>query len=146
MAEHYAGINLVVYFGSVDISAYARTCTINESADAPDSIDTTHKGDTAKTDLEGLPGAIVTDVSIGGVQDIYDSMHAFSTMALNTKDTLIIYTSGKETTDHLEPMLTLNNARLNSRDEEIPYDGSVELSASWHSKNSLIRGTYDSSA
>ena len=141
MAEHYSGKDLITEFGSVDISTYAREVTINESADAPDSIDTTHKGDTVKTDLEGLPGAIITEASVGGVVDIYDSMHAFGTMALNTKDTLIVYPNGKT---HTYPMLTLNNARLNSREQTVPYDDAVTLSASWHAKNSLTRGTYSS--
>ena len=144
MAEHYAGIDLAVVFGAVAIGTYAREVTVGESSDEPGSIDTTHAGDSAMTDIEGLPGAPSCTVSVSGVQDIYDSLHAFSTMALNTKDTLIVYPGGKENADHGKPMLTLQNARLNSRDQTIPYDGSVELSATWNARNSLTRGTYSS--
>ena len=140
MAVKYSGVDLVVEFGSVDISAYARSCEVSETAAAPDTIDSTVKGDTARQILEGLPGAVETNVSMSAL-DIYDALHAFSTMTLNTKDTLIVYPKGKT---HTYPMLTLQAARLHERTQTIPYDGVVEYNATWNAKNTLTRGTYSS--
>lgn len=137
MAEHYTGKNLLVNFGAVDISAYARSCTINEDAGAAETIDSTHKGDTERTTIEGFPGAQETTVEYMMV-DIYDSMTAFGSMALNSKDTLTIYPYGNTST---YPMLTLQNARLHARSEPIVYDGLTEISGTFNAKNSLTRST-----
>lgn len=141
MAEHYSGSAMVVKFGSVDISGYARSVEITETAAAPDSLDATHKGDSARQLIEGLPGAVETNVTMT-VLDIYDSLHAFGTMALNTKDTLTIYPKGET---HTYPMLTVQNARLHERSEPIAHDAITEMTASWNAKNTLTRSTYSSS-
>lgn len=142
MAVKYSGVDMLVHFGGTDISAYARSIEINETADAPEDIDVTVKGDTARQILEGLPGAVKTTASLTAL-DIYDALHAFGTVALNTKSTLQVWPKGQT---HTYPELTLQNARLHERGETVPYDGAVELSGAWEAKNSLTRGTYSSAA
>jgi len=56
MADQFSGVNVAVFFNTVDISGTARTVTVGEEAAAPDTIDGTHKGDTARNLIEGLPG------------------------------------------------------------------------------------------
>jgi hypothetical protein len=138
MAVHYDGRDLVVYFGAVDISAYARSITIDESAPEPDELETTHKGDTEKQTIEGLAGAQSCSASFTMI-DIYDSMTAFGSMPINSIDTLIIYPHNSILT---YPMLTLQNARLTARSEPIEYNGVVEISGTFNARNSLTRGTY----
>lgn len=140
MAEHYDGRDLVAEFGGVDISAYGRSFEITESAEEPEEIDVTHKGDTERQTIEGFPGSQSTDVSYTMI-DIYDALTAFGTMAINTKDTLVLYPKGKTNT---YPMLTLQNARLIERTHNVVYDEAVELSGSFTATNSLTRGTYSS--
>jgi len=138
MAVHYDGRSLRVMFGAVDISAYARSCTVDETAPEPDELDSTHKGDTEKQTIEGLAGAQSTSVNFT-MLDIYDSMTAFGSMPINSIDTLIIYPRDSVLT---YPMLTLQNARLISRSEPIEYNGVVEISGVFSARNSLTRGTY----
>ena len=140
MAVHYDGSDLLVMFGAVDISGYARSVEVSETASAPETLDVTHKGDTARQILEGFPGAPETNVTLN-VLDVYDALSAFGTMALNTKDTLIVYPAGMT---HTYPMLTLQAARLHERTETVPYDGVVEMTATWNAKNTLTRSTYSS--
>lgn len=140
MAEHYSGKDLLVEFAGTDISAYARSIEVTETAPIPDDIDVTHKGDTEKQVIEDIAGAQTCDASFTAL-DIYDALHAFGTVALNTKDTLVVYPKGQT---HTYPELTLQNARFHERSESIPYDGAVVLSGSFHAKNSLTRSTYSS--
>ena len=139
MAEHYIGDSVVVIWSTdTDISGYARSVDITESAPVPDAADTTHKGDTAKSDIQLLPGAPETTVGMT-VLDIYDSLTVFGTLALNSKDTLTIYPKGAT---HTYPKLTLNNAVFNERSETIPFEAVVELTLSFNAKNTLTRGSY----
>lgn len=138
MAEEYSGINLKVMFGAADISGTGRKVTVTENAPIPPDIDVSHKEDTEQQTVEGLPGAQSTDVAFEMI-DIYDALTALGTAAINTKDTLIIYPFGMSNT---YPMLTLQNARLTQRVSDSPYDGAVTMTAAWHAKNSLTRGTY----
>ena len=141
MAEHYIGGSVVVIWSTdTDISGYARSVDISESAPAPDAADTTHKGDTVKSDIQLLPGAPETTVGMT-VLDIYDSLTVFGTLALNSKDTLTIYPKGAI---HTYPKLTLNNAVFNERTETIPFEAAVELTLSFNAKNTLTRGSYAS--
>lgn len=138
MPVHYDGRDLDVYFGAVDISAYARSITVDETAPEPDELETTHKGDTEKQTIEGLAGAQSASASFTMI-DIYDALTVFGSMPINSIDTLIIYPHGSV---HTYPMLTLNNARLISRSQPIEYNGVVEISGVFSSRNSLTRGTY----
>ena len=140
MAEHYIGDSVVLVVGSTDISGYARSVEISEVAPKPDAADSTHKGDSAKSDIQLLGGAPETDVSIT-VLDIFDSMTEYGTLGLNTKDTLFIYPNGVVNT---YPLLTLNNAVLNERSQTIPFEGSVELSLAFNARNTLTRATWAS--
>lgn len=140
MPVHYDGRNLTVVFGAVDISDYIRSCTINESAPAPPEIDTTHSGDTARTHIEGLPGAVTTTVDIE-LLDIYDSLHAFGTQTINTQDTLIVYPYGST---HTYPMLTLQNARFHQRGDSHSIDNAAAMTGTFEAKNTVTRSTYSS--
>jgi hypothetical protein len=140
MAEHYIGDSVVVVHGAIDISGYARSVEVNESSPSPDAADTTHKGDTAKTDIQLLGGAPETSVSMT-VVDIYDSMTAYGTVPLNTKDTLTIYPAG---VTHTYPMLTLNNAVLNERSQPIEFESATLVSMTFNARNTLTRGTWAS--
>ena len=138
MAEEYSGINLMVEFAGTDISGTGRKITVTENAPVPPEIDTSHKGDTEQQTIEGLAGAQSVDAAFEMI-DIYDAITALGSVALNTKNTLVVYPYGKTNT---YPMLTLQNARLTQRVSDSPYDGAVTLTAAWHAKNSLTRGTY----
>jgi hypothetical protein len=139
MADQFIGDDVVVEFGADDISGTARTVTVAEEAPAPDSIDATHKGDTARNLLEGLPGAVETNVTlegldeVGGVATIFDQV-------LNSQDTLFIYPEGNV---HGYPLLTIQNARFHGVTQNIPYDDVVSFTASFNAKNTVTRGTYD---
>jgi len=137
-SEEYSGINLKVMFKGADISGQGRKITVTENAPIPPDIDVSHKGDSEVQVVEGLAGARTTDAAIETV-DIYDAITALGSVALNTKDTLVVYPYGMT---HTYPMLTLQNARLTQRVSDSPYDGAVTLTAAWHAKNSLTRGTY----
>ena len=140
MAEHYVGSAVAVYWGTnVDLSAYARSVEITETAPAPDAADTTHKGDSVKSDIQLLPGAPETNVTMT-VIDIYDSLTVYGTLALNSKSTLTIYPRG--VVDEY-PMLTCNNAVFNERSETIPFEGAVELTLSFNAKNTLTRSSWN---
>ena len=140
MAEHYVGDDVVLVYSATDISGYARSVDISEVAPKPDAADTTHKGDSAKSDIQLLGGAPETDVSMT-VIDIYDALTEYGTLALNSKDTVTIYPNG---VTHTYPQLTCNNAVLNERSQTIPFEGAVEISLAFNARNTLTRSTYSS--
>lgn len=139
MAE-YVGSDLAVYFNTVDVSGQMRTVSVQEAADEAEEIDVTHKGDSARVLLEGFAGAEKTTVEVDLLDDDGGDATIFD-FALNAKDTLFVYPEGKV---HTYPELTLQNARLNERTQEIVYDDAVSVSATWHAKNTITRGTYSS--
>lgn len=137
MAE-FKGDSLVVEFNTVDISAQMTRVRVAEEGAEPPDIDVTHKGDTTQQVLEGLPSAKKTGVEV----ELYDEegdVSALMDFAIQSKDSLLIYPEGKT---HTKPLLTLNNARMINRNQEIPFDGAVALDASFHAKNSITRSTY----
>jgi len=139
MAE-YSGINLAVFYNTVDISGQGRSIRVGEEAGEPEEYDVTHKGDTAKQILEGLPEAAKTRAEFNCLDDDGGDA-ALLDFAINAKDTLLIYPEGKT---HAYPELTLSNARLVNRNQPIEYNGPVELEATFVAKNSLTRSTYSS--
>ena len=139
MAE-YKGDALAADFNTVDISAMGRTITVNETADEPEDIDATHKGDTQRNLIEGFPGAVKTDVECEMLDDEADASGLMG-FAVNAKDTLLVYPEGKI---HTYTMLTISNARLTSRSQNLVYDDVTAISATFHAKNSVTRGTYSS--
>ena len=81
MAEHYVGSAVAVYWGTnVDLSAYARSVEISETAPAPDAADTTHKSDSVKSDIQLLPGAPETTVNVDECVALGAALHAGLTM------------------------------------------------------------------
>ena len=139
MAE-YSGKDLVVVFNTVDISGAGRRVRVREEAGEPEEIDVTHKGDTERQVLETYPGAQKARVEVNCL-DESDGEAAILDFAINAQDTLFVYPEGQT---HGNEELTLNSARLISRDKEIPYDGAVEVSSVFSAKNSLTYGTYSS--
>jgi hypothetical protein len=75
------------------------------------------------------------------VLDIFDSMTAYGTVPLNTKDTLNIYPAG---VTHTYPQLTLNNAVLNERNQEVEFETATLITLAFNARNTLTRGTYAS--
>lgn len=137
MAE-YKGNSVVVEYNSLDISGQARTVTVNEVADEPEDIDATHKGDSRRNLIEGFPGSEKTDVEVEILDEAGDASNLMS-FEINAKDTLIIYPEGKT---HTYPKLTVNNARLINRSQNIVYDDVASITAAFHAKNTVTRGTY----
>lgn len=140
MADQFIGDDVVVEFNTVDVSGTARTVTVAEEASPPDSIDATHKGDTARVLLEGLPGSVETNVTLEALSEV-GAVQAMMDFAINAKDTLIIYPEGKT---HTYPMITIQNARYHSITENIPYDDVVGFTALFNAKNTVTRATYSS--
>ena len=146
MGDQYAGDDVDVYFNTVDISATARVVTVSEEAPAPPDINATHKGDTAQVLLEGIPGGVVTSVTVEALADLDGQGIEDSTIfdfALNTKDTLFIYPAGRE---HTREELIIQNARYHALTETIPYDDVVGWTASFQAKNTVTRQTYSTAA
>ena len=136
--EEYTGIDLVVEYNTVDISGLARSARVAEDAGEPEEYDITHKGDTAKQILEGLPEAPKTRVEYNCLDETLGAS-ALLDFAINAKDTLLIYPEGKT---HTYPLLTLNNARLVNRSQPIEWNAPVPLDATFVAKNSLTRSSY----
>lgn len=140
MADEFKGDSLAVFYNTVDISLQMQTVTVNEEGGEPADIDITHKGDTTQQVLEGLPAPKKTNVDV----HLFDSLGDLAEImgfAIQAIDTLFVYPEGQV---HASPELTLNNARLINRSQEIPFDNAVTIDASFHAKNSITRGTYDS--
>jgi hypothetical protein len=137
MPVHYDGRDLKVLFGAADISAYARSITVDETAPEPDELETTHKGDTEKQTIEGLAGAQSCSANFTMI-DIYDAITVFGSMEINSIDTLFVFPKGQVVN---YPQLTLQNARLTSRSQPIEYNGVVEISGTFNARNSLTRST-----
>lgn len=137
--SEYTGRNMVLEFETNDISDQARRVVIDEAADAPEDIDVTHKGDTERQLIDGLPGAVKTTVTIealdesGGVGDIM-------ALVLNTTGTLNFYPNGKV---EGEAEGVLNNATLRSRNQTVAYDDATTVTAVFESKQSVTWGTYN---
>jgi len=142
MADQFTGQLVVVEFNTVDISGTAKTVEITESADEPEEIDKTHKGDTERLTIEGVPGSTATTVTMNLLDEV-GGVAALLDFAVNSKDTLVIYPEGKV---HTKEMITVQNARLIEIAETIPYDNVVELNANWNAKNTVSRGTYSTAA
>jgi hypothetical protein len=142
MADQFSGVDLVVLFNTVDISETARTVDVAEEAPPPPDIDCSHKGDTAQNLKEGIPGGVVTTVTLTGLDEV-GGVAAIKDFARNALDTLTVYPQGLT---HTTETLTIQNARFHSFTENIPYDGCVGWTAVWTAKNTVTRGTYDSSA
>lgn len=140
MAE-FKGDSLAVYYNTVDISLQMQTVSVTEEGAEPPDIDVTHKGDTTVQVLEGLPAAKKTNCDVH-LFDSNDDNAEIMQFAIQSIDTLFVYPEGRT---HTNTELVLQNARLINRTQDIPYDNAVTIDASFHAKNSITRGTYDSS-
>jgi hypothetical protein len=137
----FRGDSLAVYYNTVDISLQMTTCTVTEEGAEPPDINITHKGDATEQVLEGKPAAKKTNASVTLFDSTGDDSEIMD-FAIQAIDTLFIYPQGHV---HTRPQLTLQNARLINRTQEIPFDNAVTISAEFHAKNSITRGTYNSS-
>lgn len=139
MAE-YKGLSLQVFYNSLDISGTGRSVTVTEDAGEPEQIDVTHRGDSERQLLEGFPGSQTVTVEME-ILDESGGSASLQAFAVNSKDTLVIYPEG-QTNGYI--MLTLQNARLTQKTQEVPYDGASTVTASFYAMNSLTHGTYSS--
>ncbi|HFD38536.1 MAG TPA: hypothetical protein ENJ31_01615 [Anaerolineae bacterium] len=136
MAE-YSGKDLVVTFNSIDISGQGRRVSIEEKSDPPERYDVTHRGDTQKQTLEGLPGAVSVTVQFscldesGGTANLLD-------FSIGDQHDLVIYPEGNSSGN---PMITVTDATLVSRNNPIEYNKPVELEATFESSVAVTRGT-----
>jgi hypothetical protein len=140
MGDEYSGASLQVFFNTVDISGKGRTVKVSESAAEPEKIDITTRGDTERQELESFPGKSISAVDFGCLDD-NDGSAALLGFAINSKDTLTVYPRGKT---HGYPKIEIQNARLLSRDHNVPYDNAVDLTAKFNANNTLTRTTYSS--
>ncbi len=138
MADQFTGKDMVLEFGTVDISTAMRTVELTENADPPEDIDITHKGDTERQLLDGLPGAVKTTVRAEALDET-GQVSPIATATLNTKDTLIFYPEGKTSG---KAKMTLNNATFRNRTQRTPYDGAAEISAEFDAKEKATWSTY----
>lgn len=138
MADQFTGKDMVLEFGTTDISTAMRKVTMTENADPPEDIDVTHKGDTEKQLIDGLPGAVKTTVSAEALDETGQGS-PIGGLSLNAKDTLIFYPEGKT---NGKAMMTLNNTTFRNRVQTTPYDGAAEISATFDSKESASWDTY----
>jgi hypothetical protein len=138
MADQFTGKNMVLEFGTVDVSASMRKVTITENADPPEDIDVTHKGDTERQLLDGLPGAVKTTVAADALDETGQASE-IANLSINSLDTLIFYPEGKV---NGKAKMTLNSATFRNRVHTTPYDGAVELSATFDSKQACTWSTY----
>lgn len=138
MAQQFTGKDMVLEFGTDDISVTARKVTMTENADPPEDIDITHKGDTERQLLDGLPGAVKTTVTIDALDETGQA-NTLAGLSLNAKDTLVFYPEGKTSG---KARMTLNNATFRNRVQTTPYDGAAELSGTFDSKEGATWDTY----
>ena len=138
---HYSGISLTAYWGAnigaaIELLGHGRTFDITETAPAPDSIDVTHKADTARSIVTGLPGGVATNVSMTALVD--DTWSLMDTMPLNTQATLWLYPQGK-TAGKQE--FIVQPVRLHERTYKEAFDGTIELTLTFNSKNTCLHTT-----
>lgn len=138
MADQFTGKDMVLEFGTDDVSASMRKVTLTENADPPEDIDITHKGDTERQLLDGLPGATKSTVA-AEMLDETGQASVLSGISLNTKDTVIFYPEGKT---NGKAMMTLDNATFRNRVQTTAYDGAAELTATFDSKEAATWDTY----
>ena len=141
---HYSGINLAVGWGgtaitAVDLAGHGRTVDVSETAPAPDTIDVTHKGDTSKQIIEGLPGAPETNITFTAIVD--DTWSVNDTMIINTLGTLYVWPRGKI---HAYPQIIIRSAVLHERSYKAAYDGTIETTLVFNAKTTATHGTYAS--
>lgn len=137
MAE-YKGSLLQVYYNTVELSGQGRSVSVNEEAGEPEEVDVTHRGDSSRQVLEGFPGRVATTVEVSGLDEAGGTANIYD-FALNAKDTLKVYPEGRTSG---ERELTVQNARLITRNLDTPFDGAAEWTASFNAKNSVTHGTY----
>lgn len=138
MADQFTGQNMVLEFGTQDVSDGARRVSVNETADPPEDIDITHKGDTERQLKDGLPGAVKTSITIESLDETGQAS-GLAALDLNTKDTLTFYPEGKTSG---KARMTLNNATFRTRTQTTPYDGAAEITGGFDAKEGCTWDTY----
>lgn len=140
MGDEFSGKDLVVEFGTTDISEKARRIRFSQAAGDPKTADITHKGDPEDQSLELRGSQAVTTADFSCLGETGDSA-ALLGFEVNDVEDLVCYPEGKV---HSYPMLTLADARLVSLDEPYEYDKEVELGAQFKAFSKLTRSTYSS--
>ena len=141
MADQYVGDSMDAYYNTVDVGGTLRVINVDETVAAPPDIDCTHKGDTSLNLKEGIPGGLKSTASLEALDEA-GGVSAMKDFSVNSLDTLFLYPQGRT---HTYEELTIQNARYLGMSETIPYDGAAAWTASFEAKNSMTRGTYDSS-
>lgn len=140
MGDEFSGKDLVVEYGTTDISEKARRIRFNQAAGDPKTADITHKGDTEDQTLELRGSQVVTTADFSCLGETGDSA-ALMGFDVNDVEDLVAYPEGKT---HTYPMLTLADARLVSLDEPYEYDKEVEYGGQFKAFSKLVRSTYSS--
>jgi len=137
MAE-YTGINMVVEYNSTEISGQGTKVRISPSIDEPEEFDVTHAGDSQHEVLEGLPGAAKTEVEFAAY-DESGGAAALLGFDVGDKHDLVVYPEGKT---HGNPMITVSDATLLTRPQNVEFNAPVELEATFKSSSKETRTTY----
>ena len=137
MAE-YTGINMVVEYNSTEISGQGTKVRINPSVGEPKEYDVTHAGDSQDEVLEGLPGAAKTEAEFAAYDESGGSA-ALLGFDVGDKYDLVVYPEGKTQGN---PMITLSDATLLTRPQNIEFGAPVELEATFKSSSKETRTTY----
>lgn len=136
---HFTGKDMVLEWGTIDISVTSREITVNEAAASTPDIDVTHKGDTEQQLMDGLPGAPKTTIKQTVLAD--DASTVIQDLVQNDQDTLSFYPQGKT---HGKPEFTLNNAIFLNRDYREPYNEPAVWDLNFEAKEGGTWSTYSS--
>lgn len=134
----YIGDEVVVEFGTVDVSGVYTSIEVAEEAPEGARIDVSDKSSTTIETVEGLPGDAKTSATMSANDEVGGNTSILG-LSVNDQDTLIVYPEGK--TDG-KPMRTINNMRLSTRRHTGGYQSKVEWQLSWYAYETVTEGTY----
>ena len=134
----YIGDEVVVEFGTVDISGVYTSVEVAEEAPEGARIDVSDKSSTSLETIEGLPGDAKTTVTLSANDEVGGNTEILA-LAVNDQDTLIVYPEGK--TDS-KPMRTIENMRLSTRRHTGGYQSKVEWNLSFYAYETVTDDTY----
>jgi hypothetical protein len=134
----YIGDNVVVEFGTLDISGHYTGFDFGEEAPEANRIDVSDKSSSAIETEEALPGEPKSTCSVT-VNDELSGASAALSLTINQQDTLICYPEGKT---HGKPMRTLLNARLGTRRLTGGYQSKMEWTLNFYSYETVTDSTY----
>ena len=134
----YIGDEVVVEFGTTDISGVYTSVEVNEEAPEGARIDVSDKSSTTIETIEGLPGDVKTTVTISANDEVGGNTEVLG-MAMNDQDTLLVYPEGKTSG---KPYRTIENMRLSTRRHSGGYQSKVEWQCSFYAYETVTDTTY----